>query len=292
MSARNPWFDRRSLNFAHQGGAREAPSNTLFAYRTALEKGADALEMDVHATADRRLIVLHDPSIDRTTNGSGSVDELTLEEIKSLDAAYWWVPGHVTTRDEADERYLFRGVAKGRRDPPVGYSDSDFKVPTLREVLEAFPGVYLNLDIKQSAPEAEPYEKELAELLAEFGRGDDVIVGSFIDSALASFRLLAPDVATSASPSEVASFWGSDADEIASGPTLPFVALQVPMEYGGITVVDEALVEKARAASIAVHVWTIDEESEMQQLLDLGVHGIMTDRPSLLEEVLDRRVKA
>src|SRR5687767_9195309 len=89
--ADNPWLERRVLNIAHQGGEIEAPSNTLFALKTAKEKGADVLEIDVHATADRELVVLHDDTVDRTTNGTGRVDGMTLEQIKQLDAAHWFV---------------------------------------------------------------------------------------------------------------------------------------------------------------------------------------------------------
>lgn len=95
-SSGNPWPARRILNIAHQGGEVEAPSNTLFAFKTAVEKGADVLELDVHATADRELVVIHDATVDRTTDGHGRIDAMTLEHVKALDAAHWFVPGSGT----------------------------------------------------------------------------------------------------------------------------------------------------------------------------------------------------
>lgn len=279
----NPWLFRRPLNFAHQGGAREAPSNTLYAFKTAIEKGADVLEMDAHATKDGHLVVIHDATVDRTTNGSGRVDETTLADLKTLDAAFWWVPGEVTAVGQPAHEYVFRGVATNKTEPPDGYSANDFTVPTLREVLETFPDVFLNIEIKATAPETAPYEKEFAELLREFGRTDDTMVGSFQAPALETFRRLAPEVSTSASPGEVEAFMTGSGTP--SG-RVPYHALQVPPTYEGLTVVDRHFVEMAQEQYLAVHVWTVDDEEEMAHLLAVGVQGIMTDRPLVLESIL------
>ena len=91
----NPWMERRVLNYAHQGGAREGPSSTLFARRRALDDGAVALELDLHATADRQVVVCHDATVDRTTDGTGRIADLTVDAVQALDNAYWWVPGTV-----------------------------------------------------------------------------------------------------------------------------------------------------------------------------------------------------
>ncbi|MBW3614956.1 MAG: glycerophosphodiester phosphodiesterase, partial [Actinobacteria bacterium] len=91
----NPWLERRVLNWAHQGGSREGPSSTLFAMRKAVDAGADALELDVHMSADDVLVVCHDATVERTTDGRGAIAELTLSDLKALDNAYWWVPGSV-----------------------------------------------------------------------------------------------------------------------------------------------------------------------------------------------------
>jgi glycerophosphoryl diester phosphodiesterase len=275
----NPWLKRRVLNYAHQGGAREAPSSTLLALRQAVAAGADGLELDVHATSDRQLVVCHDTTVDRTTNASGPITSFTLAELQVLDNAYWWVPGAVVATDRPDPEYVYRGRA------PL---DPSLRIAALREVLEEFRGVFLNLDIKQTAPAVEPYEADLADLLRAYGRADDVIVASFHDAATDAFARAAPEIPTSYGTVGTALFVGA----VRNGtepPASRHVALQVPVAFQGITLVDEALVRAAHRREIAVHVWTIDDRAEMHDLLDLGVDGIMSDRPTILEDVLQER---
>ncbi|MDP9389589.1 MAG: glycerophosphodiester phosphodiesterase [Actinomycetota bacterium] len=272
----NPWLERRVLNYAHQGGAREAPSSTMHAMRAAVAVGAHGLELDVHATADRRLVVCHDATVDRTTNGTGRIADLTLAEVQALDNAYWWVPGSVVDHAADPGAYPLRGRAP---------ADPDLRIAELREVLEAFPATFVNLDIKQTAPEVEPYEDLLADLLHEVGRTDDVIVASFSDEATAAFAALAPEVSTSAGTTATAEFYFAVVEGRDPPPTRHH-ALQVPPEYAGVRVVDERFVASAHRHGLAVHVWTIDDRDEMKRLLAAGVDGIMTDRPTLLGEVL------
>ena len=275
----NPWLDRRVLNFAHQGGAREGPSSTLLALRQAVAAGADALELDVHMTADRRLVVCHDATVDRTTDGTGAIAAMTLAEVQALDNAHWWVPGEVVAPGRPDGDYPLRGRAP---------ADPELRIATVEEVLEAFPGVFLNFDIKQTAPVVPAYEAELAALLARFGRVDDVIVGSFWDVATEAFVAAAPGVTTAVGLQGTAAFWQAvQAGEPA--PPVPHAALQVPRTYESLTIVDARFVERAHEAGLAVHVWTVDDEAEMEELVDVGVDGIMSDRPTALERVLQRR---
>ncbi|HVM08971.1 MAG TPA: glycerophosphodiester phosphodiesterase [Acidimicrobiales bacterium] len=272
----NPWLERRVLNYAHQGGAKEGPSSTLFAMRQAVAAGAEALELDVHMTADRVLVVCHDATVDRTTEGSGAIASMALDEVQALDNAYWWVPGSVVDHDASDDAYVHRGKA---------VDDIEFRIPTLVEVLEAFPHTFLNLDIKQTAPAVPAYEAELAQVLMEHGRIDDVIVASFNDASTEEFLRHAPQIATSYGTMGTAEFYRA----VQAGETpadAPHVALQVPRTFGDTVVVDERFVRAAHDAGVAVHVWTIDDEEEMALLLDLGVDGVMTDRPQALEGVL------
>jgi glycerophosphoryl diester phosphodiesterase len=275
----NPWLARRVINYAHQGGSWEWPSSTLFAIGKSLEQGATAVELDVHATADGELVVCHDATVDRTTDGHGAIATMTLAELRRLDNAYWFVPGADVTVGEDPEHYLYRGRAP---------DDPDFRVPTLREVLEAFPGVVLNLDVKQTAPTVESYEEPLARLLAEYERIDDVIVASFLDLATERFAHAAPHVGTSAGMIASGAFWRAlqDGTEV---PRIRAVALQVPEHHGEIVVVDRPFVEAAHAAGIAVHVWTVNDRASMCRLLDLGVDGIVTDVPTTLAQVLEER---
>jgi glycerophosphoryl diester phosphodiesterase len=273
----NPWLSRRVLCYAHQGGALEAPSSTLFALRRALEAGADALELDVHATADAHLVVCHDPTVDRTTEGTGAIAGMTLAEVESLDNAYWFVPGLGAVRDRPPEDYPLRGRAA---------SDPELRVATLDAVLEAFPDVPINLDIKQTAPAVAAYEDLVAETLARHGRRDGVIVASFIDAATATFRRHEPSVATSAGTEAVAAFYRA-VRASAEPPALDHVALQVPVRVGELVIIDEQMVETAHSEGLAIHAWTVDEPEEMAPLVGMGVDGIMSDRPSVLAGVLD-----
>jgi len=282
----NPWLGGPVLNIAHQGGEVEAPSNTMYAFKTAMAKGADVLELDVHATADGKIVVAHDATVDRTTSGSGRIDSMTLAQVQSLDAAYWFVPGIGTTHSRPAGEYVLRGMATGDTAPADGFAASDFTIPSLREVLDTFPDVPINIEIKASAPDTTPYENLLAGVLADYGRSDDVIVVSFLDNAIELFKVWAPQVHTATATVETAAFWAS-----ARGPGAPnprYVAMQVPITFEGIPVIDEGgdFVAKAHANGLAVHVWTINDAATMCALIEMGVDGIMTDRPTLLESIL------
>jgi glycerophosphoryl diester phosphodiesterase len=264
------WLSRRVIAFAHQGGSFEGPSSTLAAISLALEAGASAIELDVHATKDRRVVVCHDATIDRTTNRQGSIAEMTLAELSQVDNAYWWIDGDVVTPGREPDEYLLRGRAP---------EDHRYGVATLEEVAVTFPGVLLNLDIKGTSPQVEPYEELLADELRRLDLGDRVIVASFHDDAIGAFRAFAPEVATSAATNETAAFYFSHRED----PVVPpVVAFQVPARYGEIDVVTGSFLEAAHTAGIAVHVWTVNEQEEMARLVDLGVDGIVSDRPRVL----------
>lgn len=266
----NVWLERRVLNYAHQGGAREQPSSTLAAMHAAVAAGAHALELDVHATVDGDLVVCHDATVDRTTDGSGRIAEMTLAEVQSLDNAYWWRPGEVIDHEAGP--WPLRGRAP---------DDPQYRIPSLHGVLDAFPDVFLNLDIKETTG----YEATLARVLREHGRSDDVIVASFHDLATDRFSAVAPEIGTSAGTMATAAFFFAVRDG-SPPPAMSHVALQVPPSHGDTVIVDERFVSAAHDAGLAVHVWTIDEPDEMRRLVALGVDGVMTDRPSVLAEVL------
>ena len=190
-AADNPWLERKVLHFAHQGGEFEAPSNTMYAFKTSLEKGADVLELDVNATADDRLVVIHDRTVDRTTNGTGPVRAHTLAAIRALDAAYDFVPGRNAVSGLEPSAYPLRGVRTGDKRPPRGFRPSDFRIPTLREVLRQFPGVPINIEIKGDSTEALHTAALLAVELLRAARMDLVVV-SFDQAAVDAFHAAAP----------------------------------------------------------------------------------------------------
>ena len=277
-SASPVWLERRVIAYAHQGGAWEGPSSTLHTIAAALGAGATGIELDVHATSDRRLVVCHDDTVDRTTAATGGIASFTYEELSRMDNAYWWASGADVTPGLDDDAYPFRGRAPG---------DHRFGFALLDEVLEEFPGVVLNLDIKQTAPVVTPYEEVLVELLRRHDCADRVIVASFLDTATDNFSAAGPEFATSAGTLATADFYRA----VQAGerpPPTRHVALQVPAAFGDITLVDERFVEVAHGEGLAVHVWTIEEESEMEALCALGVDGIITDRPTALVGVLRR----
>jgi glycerophosphoryl diester phosphodiesterase len=277
----NPWLSRRVISYAHQGGAREAPSSTLHAISQAVTLGCTAIELDVHMTADDQLVVCHDPTLDRTTNGTGEIAQHSLAELLELDNAYWFVPGEDVNHDRDPSDYTLRGFAPG---------DHGYGIATLAEVIEVTDGVCLNLDIKRTAPDCKPYEQALADLLRERGRIDDVIVASFLDQATAAFKAYAPEIATSAGTTDVAEFFRAVRNGAEPAETIKrHVALQVPAKFQDVVVVDTQFVGAAHSAGLAVHVWTINERDEIEALCDLEVDGIITDTPSVLVDVLEER---
>jgi len=289
--AYNPWLERRPLNIAHQGGEIEAPSDTLYAFKTARQKGADVLETDVHLTADGRIVVLHDETVDRTTDGSGSVEQMTLAELKRLDAAYWFVEGEGTVHDPGRPAsdFTWRGVATGAKRPPKRFEPNDFTIPTLDELLAAFPDTWLNIELKPTVAMTGRLEAAVAELLRAHGRTDDVIVASFNDQSVELFKAFAPEIHTAAPTAQVAAFWASSQGELPGSPNPQHVALQVPEAFEGLTLVTPDFISDAHANRLAVHVWTVNAAADMHRLLDWGADGIMTDRPTLLEQVLAER---
>lgn len=297
----NVWLtERRMLNMAHGGGQGEAPDNTLYAFKTAFERGADALELDLHITLDGHVVAIHDSTVDRTTNGTGCVVAHTLAELQELDFAYDWVPGDGPTPGLDPSEYPFRGVATGDVPPPPGFAASDFSVATLEEIFQAQPDALMVMELKPTEvyqshdcpafvaglpPEDRPdLVAEVARLIDEYGMADQVMVASFIDELMQRFQDLAPDVDTSFPIGEALGVY------VAYNAGLPLPnpngheAFQVPTAYGDIQI-DEGVVAYARANGVAVHYWTINDPAEMTELLGWCADGLITDVPSVLAEL-------
>ncbi len=296
----NPWIlptGSDPLNYAHRGGVIDFPENTLYAYYEVARAGADVLEMDVYQTADNELVILHDLDVDRTTDGSGNVVDLTLAELRALDAAYWFVPGRGTPHDAAEGDYVFRGIATGDRPPPPGYRASDFRIPTLEEALQAFPRELINIELKPDQDGVGDYERQIAELLLQYGRTSDLIAASFVDAAANNFKAVAPCIPTSVPLQEgVVLVLGSYGPDLSLPPIPNHVAFQIPRNGNQISqlppslhieVATPDLVADAHAVNVAVQVWTINDCQDMLDMIALGVDAIMTDRPLLLEELLN-----
>lgn len=293
-AAENPWLERRVIDLAHQGGEWEAPSNTTYAFRRAVRKGADVIELDVHSTADDRLVVIHDPTVDRTTNGSGQVSDTPWRELKALDAAYNFVPGRNAVRGLAPEEYPLRGVRTGEKPlpgKPGRYRRRDFRIPTLGEVFRRFPNKPINVEIKGDADsDVESFERT-AENLARFlnarpDRADEVIVVSFNDAAVARFHELAPAFGTAPGLASTGAYFTTGVP-----PPGDHEAIQIPVRFQGVRIATAEFVAQAHRDGFAVHIWPDnDEESDelYRELHSICVDGIMTAYPSRYERYLKR----
>ena len=252
--------------FGHRGAAGLVPENTLESFRRALADGADILELDVHATRDGTVVVIHDDRVDRTTDGYGAVRELDLAGVRRLDA------GH---RFERGGGYPFRG--RGLR------------IPTLQEVLLAFPEVPLNVEVKQVDP---PIEHVVRRLLDDLGRVDDVVLAAENDVVMKRIHAAAPGSWLSFSTGQAMELWQRLQAKDFAGYRPPGHALQIPPRFGTVEVVTRETVTAIHALGVEVHVWTINDEAEMERLLDLGVDGIMSDFPDKLSQVVANRERA
>jgi glycerophosphoryl diester phosphodiesterase len=249
----------RPLVFAHRGGCALGPENTIVAFERGLAAGADALELDVQLARDREVVVLHDPTLDRTTGARGPVDARTADELSSVDAAYWFCP---------EGGYPLRGQRIG--------------VPRLREVLDRFD-VPTVVELKRPDPEL---ARRTVDLVRAAGAVDRVFIGSFHPRALRAVRRYEPSVATGAAIPEAR--WALYRSRLRVPLGRPaYRVFQVPELYGTTRIVSPRFIRTAHAAGLPVWVWTIDHEADMRRLLAWGVDGIMSDRPDVAVKVRD-----
>jgi glycerophosphoryl diester phosphodiesterase len=299
--AANRWIEPKTpLNIAHQGGEDEFPSNTMYAFRKALNVGADMLELDIGVTKDGKVIVMHDTTVDGKTNGHGTVSSKTLRQIKRLDAAYWFAPGASEhySHELARRAYRFRGVATGRRKPPKDFKRSDFRVPTLTEVLKAFPRTPINIEIKGRTPDEAPEEyvhnaEVLARLLKDTKRRNLIVV-SFQQPAVDRFHELAPRIDLAPGSTGAANWLLSGGSP---GPGV--VAFQVPITFttGGtkldVTTADN--VARAHREGYAWQNWFSNDDRDAagtwRKLIDMCVDGTMTSHPRAFERVLRKHAR-
>jgi glycerophosphoryl diester phosphodiesterase len=242
------------LVYAHRGGAGLAPENTLVAFATGLATGADGIELDVRLSLDGVAVLMHDPTLERTTDGAGPVDQRTAAELARLDAGF---------RFDRDGAFPFRGLGIG--------------VPSLRDVFERHPGASMLIELKSADPRL---ARAVVEEIHAAGARDRITVGSFQKGALDAVRTLDPSIRTGADMDEVRS--GMDAapgGAIAARPV--FDAFQVPEIYAGLRIVTPDFIARAHDAGVSVTVWTVNREDDMRRLLDWGVDGLITDRPDI-----------
>ncbi len=259
----HPYFgDGRRLLIAHRGGSKRWPENTLLSFEHAYDLGYRWIETDVQLTRDGEIVIFHDTTLERTTNGQGAVSDHTLAELKPLDA------GHGFTPD---------GRSFPRRDTGV-------QIPTLLEALECWPALHLNIEMKTTDPNL---PEALWSLIERRGAHERVLVASAHDALTRRFRKLANRrVPTSAGRDGILQFWLAVQAGGVRFMRPEFDALQVPIQQGCLRVVDQRFVDAAHRHGLLVHVWTVDDAREMQWLDRIGVDGIMTDRPEVLWHTL------
>ena len=254
--------DPGPIAFAHRGGAGEAPENTLAAFEIALALGYRYLETDVHLTRDGVLVAFHDERLDRVTDRTGAIAELGIAEVEAADA------GHAFSSD-GGRTFPFRGCG--------------IRVPRLEELLTRWPDARVNID-----PKSDVCVRPLAALLDRLGAWERVCVGSFSDRRLRRIRALGRGrECTSMGPQSVALARLTTASALMR--RLGADCIQVPIRRGPIPIVTERFIAAAHRADLPVHVWTINEQTTIDELLDLGVDAIMSDRLRLLRDVLTRR---
>jgi glycerophosphoryl diester phosphodiesterase len=250
------------LLIAHRGGAGLAPENTLRAFRNAVHTwGADMLEMDVRLTRDNEVVVIHDETVDRTTNGAGRVRDLSLAQLQELDAGYRFL--------DPEGRTSYRGAG--------------VTIPRFEEVLEDLPGVRMNVEAKdgQSAP-------GLVDIIRRHGAQERVLVA-------AEWEKNRKAVAGYEGP------WGASRRNLlwffilihtpwGRSHTPACDALQIPETYQGIRLLSPHTLSEAHARNLPVHVWTVDDPDDMRRMLAMGVDGIQTDRPDRLAPILTELV--
>jgi glycerophosphoryl diester phosphodiesterase len=238
------------IAMAHRGGAIEHLENTLPAFQACVDMGYRYLETDVRVTADGVLVVFHDPTLERVTDRTGRIESLTWAEVSTARI--------------------------GGREP----------IQRLEDLLGAWPDVRFNLDIKAAGVLA-----PLVRTVRRLKIADRICLGSFSDARIAAARrLFGPSVCTALGPRGVAALRLSSYSPRAAGLVrIQAGVAQVPLQLGGRALVDERFLAAAHARDLQVHVWTVDTEEETTAMLDMGVDGVMTDRPAMLRELLEKR---
>lgn len=242
---------KKTLVFGHRGASAYAPMNTLEAFQLAVELGADGVELDVHRSADGRLVIVHDFTVDGSTNGTGKVAEMTLAQLKELDAGSW-------------KDAKFTGA----------------KVPTLDEVFEAVgQKLFINVEIKSMTVETDGVEKLVAELIEQYNMADRVVVSSFNPLAIQRFKAYAPHVAIGY----------LTADDVPAEITAYAEGMTYEAYHPYEKSITPELVQEMDAKGVIVNTWTVNDPVRAVELAQMGVSVIITDKPDLIKEALDSR---
>jgi glycerophosphoryl diester phosphodiesterase len=264
----HPYFDAPTpLILGHRGAAGAVPENTLMAFDRGLKDGAHMIECDVHVSRDGVPVVIHDPDLDRTTDGRGAVGAIKFSELQTLDAGYHFVCPETGKAD---------------------YRNQGIRVPSLHQAFTDFPQTSFNIEIKAADRDL---VGSVLSLIADFERADRTLVVAGDNAIQAQIRQTI--ARTGIRPALGASL--GDIVEIVKAAqdgqphSSDCMAIQIPFFFGAERLVTPGLIDHCHAHGVQVHVWTINSPEHMTELLDLGVDGLVTDWPGLLAEVLAQR---
>lgn len=260
--------DPEVLIIAHRGGRGIAPEGTMAAFDKSFALGVDVFEYDIHQTADGQLVVIHDPSVDRTTDGSGLVNEMTLAEVQALDAGYQF-------KDEQGE---------------YSYRNQGVYIPTVVEVFEAYPDMRQLIEIKDTNDPVlyDEIIQQLWNLIQEYKMEDQVMIGSFDHEINKAFEELSEDkIPIGAGEQAVRDFANMHVPYLNGLAKSSVDSLQLPVEEEGHNLASKNIIRSAKKRNMAIYYWTINEKDEMKELILKGVDGLITDYPDRMKEVIE-----
>lgn len=269
-----PWKNQLKsvpLVIAHRGGAELWPENTIPAFDSAVAIGSDMLEMDVVLTKDTVLVVIHDDSIDRVSNGKGKVQDYLLKDLQQFDFSH-----HFKNQ-------------KGRNP----YKDVVVPIPTLEQVLQRFRGVPKSIELKDTGNRGRIAARRIKELHDKYLFGDLVIISSFDDASIKYFRnIMDGKLYTTATTRESGKF--VIFSMLFLDPLIyPYYeAYHLPYEYNNFNLGRKRIINAAHRSNAVIHYWTVNDSAKMVELLDKGANGIITDRPDILIKIMEKRKKA
>jgi glycerophosphoryl diester phosphodiesterase len=255
--------DNKFWVIAHRGFSGLYPENTMLAFEKAAALGVDAIELDVHSSRDGKVIVLHDETLDRTTDFRGRALEYGWEDLRKADAGFHFDP-------DGSGETPFRG--------------KNIRIPLLEEVFKTFPAMKFIIEIKQVFP---PIEEPIYRLIRKYKMEENVVVASGHMEPLLWFRTMNPSIATGMAKDEAREFYGLYRMGLSHFHRPAGDALQIPWRYRSKTIITPGLVRRTRRKGLVLHVWTVNEPADLRRMVEAGVDGIISDFPDRLLQVIN-----
>lgn len=259
----------RPIILAHRGGSLLAPEHTMAAFEKAHSLGVDGFEIDIRLTKDEEIVVFHDDTVDRTSDGTGFVKDYTLDELKQLNFGYNF--------EDLDGNYP--------------YKEEKAEIVSLRELLEVFPNLYINIDIKDHPDtyEGSLMPSKLWRLIEEFEAQNRIVITSFYSEQVDRFNLYAQNrVALGAGENDVRKAFTAFTSQFGHLYHPKVDVFQIPTKHGVVSLDSPRFIAFLAKLNIPVHYWTIDDEDTMKNLIENGAKGIITDRPDIAVDVLQK----